>query len=93
MVMQSPKGFVALCRELKLMRKFGEYDSVAYALSKQGRENRERQLELFSYEECTNHLHSLLKAKNVEQLKPSTLSKLHEELLRATRRVEEVPAQ
>lgn len=30
MVLHSPKGLVALARELKLMRKFGEYDAVKY---------------------------------------------------------------
>lgn len=34
MVLKSPKGFIALCRELKLMRKFGEYDEVKYRKSK-----------------------------------------------------------
>lgn len=34
MVLQSPKGLVALCRELKLMRKFGEYDEVKYRKQK-----------------------------------------------------------
>ena len=34
MVLQSPKGLVALCRELKLMRKFGEYDEVKYRARK-----------------------------------------------------------
>jgi hypothetical protein len=34
MVLQSPKGMVALCRELKLMRRFGEYDAVKYASRK-----------------------------------------------------------
>jgi hypothetical protein len=34
MVMQSPKGLVNLCRDLKLMRKFGEYDEVKYRLKK-----------------------------------------------------------
>jgi len=34
MVLQSPKGLVALCRELKLMRKFGEYDAVKYRSQK-----------------------------------------------------------
>ena len=36
MVMQSPKGLVALCRELGHMRKFGEYDEVKYAQRKLG---------------------------------------------------------
>ena len=30
MVLKSPKGYVALCRQLELMRKFGEYDEVKY---------------------------------------------------------------
>ena len=30
MVMKSPKGYIALNRELGLMRKFGEYDEVRY---------------------------------------------------------------
>ena len=34
MILQSPKGLVALCRELKLMRKFGEYDEVKYRTKK-----------------------------------------------------------
>ncbi len=34
MVLQSPKGFIALCRELKVMRKFGEYDEVRYRTKK-----------------------------------------------------------
>lgn len=38
MVMQSPKGLVALCRELGHMRKFGEYDEVKYANRKLGRQ-------------------------------------------------------
>lgn len=31
LAMQSPKGYIALCRQLELMRKFGEYDAVKYA--------------------------------------------------------------
>lgn len=38
LVMQSPKGFVALLRELGQMRKFGEYDSVKYAIRKRNGE-------------------------------------------------------
>lgn len=34
MVLQSPRGYIALCRELKLMRKFGEYDEVKYRTQK-----------------------------------------------------------
>lgn len=35
-VLQSPKAFVALMRQLGEMRKFGEYDSVKYATRKLG---------------------------------------------------------
>jgi hypothetical protein len=34
LVMQSPKGYIALCRQLEVMRKFGEYDEVKYAKKK-----------------------------------------------------------
>ena len=33
-VLQSPKGYIALCRQLSLMRKFGEYDEVKYKAKK-----------------------------------------------------------
>lgn len=36
MAMQSPKGYIALCRQLELMRKFGEYDAVKYAQKRIG---------------------------------------------------------
>ncbi len=34
LVLLSPKGYVALCRQLALMRKFGEYDEVRYRKEK-----------------------------------------------------------
>jgi hypothetical protein len=34
MVLKSPKGYIALCRQLELMRKFGEYDEVKYKTKK-----------------------------------------------------------
>jgi hypothetical protein len=34
LVMQSPKPLVALCRDLRLMRPFGEYDEVKYRTKK-----------------------------------------------------------
>jgi hypothetical protein len=34
MILKSPKGYISLCRELKLMRKFGEYDEVRYRMKK-----------------------------------------------------------
>jgi hypothetical protein len=34
MVLKSPKGYIALCRQLELMRKFGEYDEVKYRSKK-----------------------------------------------------------
>lgn len=34
MMLQSPKGLVALCRDLKIMRPFGEYDAIKYAQKK-----------------------------------------------------------
>ena len=36
MVLRSPKGYIALCRQLELMRKFGEYDEVKYRMKKLG---------------------------------------------------------
>ncbi len=45
MVLQSPKGLVALCRELKLMRKFGEYDEVKYRAKKMLGDNKQLELE------------------------------------------------
>lgn len=35
-VLQSPKPFIALMRQLGEMRKFGEYDAVKYAIAKRG---------------------------------------------------------
>jgi hypothetical protein len=36
LVLRSPKGYIALCRQLELMRKFGEYDEVKYRMKKLG---------------------------------------------------------
>jgi hypothetical protein len=34
MALLSPKGYIALCRQLEKMRKFGEYDEVKYRMKK-----------------------------------------------------------
>ena len=41
MAMQSPKGYIALCRQLELMRKFGEYDAVKYAQKRIGGDSKQ----------------------------------------------------
>lgn len=53
MVMKSPKGYIALCRQLQLMRKFGEYDEVKYRTRKLLGDG--KQIE-FSFEELTAHI-------------------------------------
>jgi hypothetical protein len=55
MVMDSPKGLVALCRELKLMRRFGEYDAVKYR-SKQIKGNQQME---FNYSDAADTLQLL----------------------------------
>ena len=53
MVMKSPKGYIALCRQLQLMRKFGEYDEVKYKTRKLLGDG--KQIE-FSFEELSAHI-------------------------------------
>ena len=53
MVMQSPKGYIALCRQLQLMRKFGEYDEVKYKTRKLLGDG--KQIE-FSFDELAAHI-------------------------------------
>jgi len=53
MVLQSPKGYIALCRQLQLMRKFGEYDKVKYKTRKVLGDG--KQIE-FSFDELAAHI-------------------------------------
>ena len=53
MVLQSPRGYIALCRQLSLMRKFGEYDEVKYKTKKLLGESKQL---AFTFEELTAHL-------------------------------------
>lgn len=53
MVLKSPKGYIALCRQLELMRKFGEYDEVKYRAKKMLGDS--KQIE-FSFDELSAHL-------------------------------------
>lgn len=52
------------------------------------------QLELdFSFEEFTPHIKSLIKARNVEELAPSTLQRIKAELVEAQKRIDAVLAE
>jgi hypothetical protein len=59
MVMQSPKPFVALMRQLGEMRKFGEYDSVKYAAQKRLSNGSQLQFE-FDFSQAASALDLLM---------------------------------
>lgn len=67
----------------------GAYDPNTYQQRKAN-----DQLELdFSYEEFVPHLRSLTKARNVEELSPTTLQRLRAELVTAQQRIDAVLAE
>ena len=53
MVLQSPKGYVALFRQLGEMRKFGEYDEVKYRTRKLLGDGKQLS---FSFDELSAHI-------------------------------------
>lgn len=93
LVLQSPKGMVALCRELQLMRKFGEYDAVKYARNKTS--DRDEPQLFFSFEEFESALQPLVRnqAPQLKDLAVSSLQKLEADLAAAAATVREELAQ
>ena len=89
-VLQSPLALTALCRELKFIRRLGDYDSQKYDPVKHAIQKMRGQQEFtFAYETCVEQLDALLASARVNELKPSSLAALKSKLEQAQACVEE----
>lgn len=90
-LLEQGASLVDLYRALDLVK---PVVSGAYSADVYQRRKAAEQLEMdFSYEEFTPQLRSLIKASNVEQLSPATLTRLKGELVEAQQRIDAVLAE